>query len=355
MAIAFGFLSKYNIVFLAIGLFFGLLFNQTKIFIEKRLYLAAALALVIMTPNLVWQIKNHFPTFHQLNELSSTQLVNVKRADFLKEQIMYLINSIFIVVIALIGFLTYKPFKRFRFILFSYLIAICLYLILKAKSYYAIGLYPVLIAFGSVYLEHLLNNGWKKRFLRPIAFIVVIGLFIPMFLLAFPIKSPAEIAMNNKVYKSFGLLRWEDGKDHELPQDFADMTGWSDLAKKVDSVYSQLPDKENSIVLCDNYGEAGAINYYSKFNNINAVSMNADYINWISLEKPIKNVILVQEASDDDPDRNRERPLFNKVSLAAVNDNPYSREAGTKVYLLQGARTNINAIIAKEIKAHKKY
>lgn len=355
LAIGFGFLSKYNIAFLVIGLFAGLLLTrERKIFLNRNLFFAALIALVIILPNILWQINNHFPTLHQLDELSRTQLVNVKRIDFMKDQFMLFVNSIFIIVIAFVGFVVYPPFRKYRFVFWSYIIAIALYLFLKAKSYYAIGLYPVLIAFGAVYLEKLASAGWTK-YLKPVAIILVIGMFIPMYLIAFPTKSPAEIEKHNKIYKDFGLLRWEDGKDHNLPQDFADMIGWSDLAKKVDLVYMQLPDKENTLVLCDNYGQAGAVNYYSKFKDINAVSMNADYINWFRLDKPIKNIILVQEASDDDPGRTKERPLFDKVMMTGMNDNLFSREQGTKIYLLQGAKVNINSILANEIEKRKKY
>lgn len=352
-AIGFGFLSKYNIAFLIIGLFAGLLLtSERKIFLNKKLYIAALIAFIIVLPNIFWQINHHFPTAHQLDELSRTQLVNVKRIDFVKEQILFFINSVFIIIIAFVGFIVYPLFKKYRFVFWSFVIAISFYLFLKAKAYYAIGLYPVLLAFGSVYLERLLLNGWK-RYLRPVVFFAILVLFVPVYLIAFPTKTPEEIAKNNQRYKKYGLLRWEDGKDHNLPQDFADMLGWSDLAMKVDSVYSQLPDKENTLVLCDNYGEAGAINYYSKFKNINAVSMNADYINWFRLDKPINNVILVQEASDDDPQRTRERPWFEKVAMTGMNDNPYSREEGTKIYLLEGAKIDINSIIAEEIEKHK--
>lgn len=61
-----------------------------------------------------------------------------------------------------------------------------------------------------------------------------------------------------------GMLRWEDGKDHQLPQDFADMLGWKELARKTDSLYALLPNQKETIILCDNYGQAGAINFYSK-------------------------------------------------------------------------------------------
>jgi len=354
LAIGFGVLSKYNIAFLAVSLCGGLLLTRERnIFINKKLYIAALIAIIIVLPNLVWQIQNHFPTFHQLNELARTQLVNVNRMDFVKDQLLFFINSIFVVIAGFAGFLFYQPFKKYRFVFFSFIIACAFYIFLRAKSYYAIGLYPVILAFGSVYLEKLLSEGWK-RFLQPLAVVLIIAMFIPIFLLAFPIKSPGQIKSNNGIYRKVGLLRWEDGKDHDLPQDFADMTGWSELAEKVDVIYSQLADQENTLVLCDNYGEAGAINYYSKFKTINAVSMNADYINWIPLNKPINNIVLVQEASDDDPQRNRERPWFEKIEMRGMIEDPYSRERGTKIYLLRAAKVDINAVLIKAIEEHKK-
>ena len=353
-SIGFGILSKYNIIFLVAGLFAGLLLTrERKIFLNKKLYISIGIALLFILPNLLWQINNGFPTFTQLNELTRTQLVNVNRMDFVKDQFLFFANSIFIVLAAFTGFLLYEPFRKYRFVLFSYIVAIALYIFFKAKSYYAVGLYPVLLAFGSVYLEKLFSSGWK-RYLRPVAFVLVLTLFIPLFLIAFPIKSPAEIQRNNEIYKRFGLLRWEDGQDHSLPQDFADMTGWSHLTEKVDSAYSQVTDKEHTLVLCDNYGEAGAINYYSKFKNINAVSLNADYINWILLDKPIKNVILVKDIYDSDPQRTKEAALFDSIYFIGKNDDPYSREQGTAIYLLKGAKMNINSLLAQEIGERRK-
>ena len=346
LATGFGFLSKYNILFLLVGLVPAfLLTDQRSIFKKKELYIAVAITLIIVLPNLVWQYRHHFPTWHQLNELSQTQLVHVKRSDFIKEQFLFFLSSFFIIIAAFVAFFVYPPFKKYRLFFWSYVFTISLFLFFKAKSYYAIGLYPALIAFGSVYLEKKFAT---RTFLRAISIAVVVLLSIPFILIAFPFQGPAAVKKNGQRYKSLGLLRWEDGKDHDLPQDFADMIGWSGLAKKVDSVYELLPDKEHTVVLCDNYGQAGAINYYSKFKKINAVSFHADYINWIPLHKEITNVIVVKDADDDDSTRAEERPLFDTVFLAGRNNNRYSREFGTRIFLLQGAKTNINKRLAAE-------
>ena len=83
--------------------------------------------------------------------------------------------------------------------------------------------------------------------------------------------------------------------------------------------------------------------------------MNADYINWYPLEEmEIKNVILVKESRDDNPGRERERKLFDRVELMGNIINRHAREYGTKVYLLEGANQSINDILKKEILARSR-
>lgn len=353
LSLAFGFLSKYNILFLAAGLFPVLLLSEhRRIFTNKHFYFSLLIGLLIVSPNLLWQYQNHFPTLTQLRELSERQLVHVNRFNFLKEQVLFFLSAIFVLLAGFAGLLFYKPLRPYRFVLFSFVITLALFLFFQAKSYYTVGLYPVILSCGAVYLEKVFS-GKGRTFLRPVSLLLLLALSVPFLLLAFPIHPPAYYASHPQPYKDMGALRWEDGQDHQLPQDFADMTGWKELARKTDSVYGLLPDKEATIVLCDNYGQAGAINYYSAFKNIRAVSFNADYINWMPLEKPIKNAILVKDIDDSDSARSEEKPLFDRVVLAGRIENPYAREVGTRIYLLQGARINVNQRIQEEINENK--
>jgi hypothetical protein len=370
IAFAFGFLSKYNILFLGAGLLPAVVFTYREdrktasnlppsrlpgIFSRRHLIhivAAMALTLLIISPNLLWQYNNNFPTIKQLKELADTQLVHVDRMDFVKEQFLLFASSSFIIIAALIALMIHPAFSKYRFVSWTYFVCIGLFIYAKAKGYYAMGLYPVLIAFGAVYFERLLSNGWKF-YLRPVLLLLVIGLSIPFLLIGFPTKSPEEIAHHSQRYKDLGLLRWEDGKDHLLPQDFADMLGWREIAFLADKAYDQSAGKVHTLVLCDNYGQAGAINYYSVNRKINAVSFNADYINWIPLDQAIKNVVLVKEAKDTDTARSKEKPLFDTVILIGANQNIYAREKGTRVYLLKGARADINALLRKEIMSNE--
>jgi hypothetical protein len=345
----FGFLNKYNVVFQVAGLIPALLLTRhRKIFTNLHLYLAAIVALLIMAPNLFWQYQNNFPVVHHMKLLAKSQLVNVNRLDFLKEQLLYFIGSFFVLVAAFISFFRYPPFRKYVVFFLSLVITLSLFTYMRAKGYYAIGLYPIFMAFGSVYLETLLTR--KLIWLRPVTIVVMLAAFVPIFRVAFPVKSPAEIALNSGAFKSLGLLRWEDGKDHILPQDFADMLGWRELAQKVDAEYARIPDKKHTLVLCDNYGQAGAINFYSKFKNIQAVTMNADYINWVPLDEEVQNIILIQNADDDDPERNKEKPLFKEIRRTGKIENKYAREYGASIYVLLGAKVSINDILKNDIK-----
>jgi len=353
LTFALGIYSKYNILFLMAGILPALLITtQRKIFANKHLYIAMGLGVVLVFPNLLWQLKNHLPMLHHFRELAETQLVNMSRMDFMKDQFIYFINSFFIIIAAFTGFCFYPPFKPYRVIALTYLFTISLFLFFKAKSYYPFGLYPVLMAFGAVYIIQLTQSGWKK-ILRPVSLSLVVVLAIPLFMIGFPNKRPEQIKQHPELYQFFGLLRWEDGKDHAIPQDFSDMLGWSELAEKVDAVYDTIQNQEQTLVLCDNYGEAGAINYYSRHKNINAVSFNADYINWFPLDKPILNVIAIKDSDSAEEEINGTAPLFHSAYRAGAIENPDAREFGTTILVFEGAKENINALVSKEIAEEK--
>lgn len=245
----------------------------------------------------------------------------------------------------------YKPFRKYRPFFWTFFFTLIAFLYFKAKDYYAIGLYPIYISFGSVFLAHILNKGWKK-YLQPIAIAIPVLIFIPIFDIAFPNKSPAYIIEHSSKYKELGLLRWEDGKDHLLPQDYADMLGWKELAKKVDSLYIKIPNPHQTLILCDNYGQAGAINYYTK-EGIKAVSFSADYINWFNLDRQYINLIRVKNHKEKDNEYSETSPYFESAVLADSITNQYAREYKTMLFVFTTAKIDINEHIKNEIEEVK--
>jgi Dolichyl-phosphate-mannose-protein mannosyltransferase len=349
---AFGFLNKYNIVFLLIGLMPSILLTeQRKIFAKKELYYSLLLGLLIIFPNLIWQFKNNFPVIHHLKELSNTQLINVNRLDFLRSQIFFFIGSLFVIISALYALISYEPYKKYKDFLWTIIFTLVVFIYFKAKDYYAIGLYPIYISFGSVFLANKINQGWK-RYLQPVFIAIPILFFLPMYKIFFPNNTPEYIISHRQTFQKLGLLRWEDGKDHELPQDYADMLGWKELALKVDSIYSKIPSKEKTLILCDNYGQAGAINYYSR-QKVKAVSFNADYIDWFDLTKKYENLIRVKQSWEVDNELKETSPFFETSLVVGSITNKYSREFGTTIFAFVGSKIDINKRIKDEIDEKK--
>jgi len=353
MAISFaiGFLNKYNIAFCLLGMLPALVFSkQRNLFLKPQFYGAILLAILLISPNLVWQFQNNFPVFKHLKELNDTQLVHVERMDFIKEQVFFFLGSIFIIIAAFISFFSYKPFKQYQLLFWAYVFTIAIFIFLKAKAYYALGLYPIFFAFGAIYLSEVLQLGWKKQ-LRYVAIAIILFLFLLMLKISLPFSTPEKYEEAAKLHKPFSEHKWEDGKVHPISQDFADMLGWKELAAKTDSLYTSIADKEHVMILCDNYGQAGAINYYTKIKGLQANSFNADYINWISLDKETKYMIRV--AAVENADRSKEHALFNDLVISNTIENEFAREKGTQIILLSNPKVNINVILKQEIDKRK--
>lgn len=346
------FLNKYNIAFLAIGILPALLLTKERaVFCNKHLYGAIGVALIIMLPNVYWQYSNGFPVVHHMKELQRTQLVNVSRIGFLKEQLIYFMGALPALLTALIALFVHRRLARYRLFGFAFIFTLLAFMYFNAKGYYAIGLYPVFVAFGSVVIGQWLTN--KSLLLKLSLFLPPLAFYVFLFRIAFSVPNPEYFVRHHDNYSGSGLLRWEDGTEHSLPQDFADMLGWRELARKTDSIMAHIPNPERTLILCDNYGQAGAINYYTQ-QGLRAVSFNADYINWFKLTTPIVNVVRIKDVIGSDGELAETAPYFKEGYKAATIETPLAREFGTSIFVFVDARINVNEVLKTEIAAHKK-
>ncbi|MDP4189134.1 MAG: glycosyl transferase, partial [Bacteroidota bacterium] len=322
------------------GLVGGLgLTSQRSLFRKASLWKALFILVLLLMPNLIWQLVHHFPVVEHMKVLKIRQLDNNTSLGFLKDQVMFFSGSLVLIIGGLVSFIYHKSFKVYRFVGICFVIVISVFACLKAKNYYSIGLYPVLIAFGSVFIERLLSRKWIV-----IVIPALIGINLATFILTarfvYPVDSPSAIKENPVMFEKIGMLRWEDGKNHAIPQDFADMIGWNEMADKALAAYKELPEAErrNTLIFCDNYGQAGALNYYNRKKMPPAFSFNTDYIFWLPRQKRILNVLLVGKMPSDKVVR-----MFNSVQLTGKVDNEFSREKGTGIYLLKDADVNFTA------------
>jgi len=61
----------------------------------------------------------------------------------------------------------------------------------------------------------------------------------------------------------------------------------------------------------------------------------------------------VKVGSDPDINREKEKHLFDKITLVGEIKNEFARERGTRVYILKGAKQSVNKILEEEILKRK--
>lgn len=351
ISVGLGMMSKYSVAFYAVSILGGLLLTKHRTaFTNKHFYIAGLLALVIMMPNILWQYNHRFPVIHHMDELQEEQLKYNTATGFIISQLMMNLPCVFIWLAGL-GYVIFNKSERsYRLFGWSYFLVIFLLIILRGKDYYALGAYPVLFAFGAYSLEKatMVRFRWTRYAMT--SFALALGLFaMPLIM---PMMKPEKLA---KYYEATGLnktgsFKWEDQQMHPLPQDFADMMGWKELAMKTGKVYNSLPaaEKEKTFVYCRGYFSAGALNYYRKEAGLSEVySDNASFLLWLPDKYDVKNLILVGHNTPDKDDRVFQQ--FEKMSIRDSIAMPLFRENGMKIFLFENANDSLNTTIAKVV------
>ncbi|MCB0664555.1 MAG: glycosyltransferase family 39 protein [Saprospiraceae bacterium] len=333
--IGFGLLNKYSIGFLVFGFIPLLLFTRhRKLFRNKDFYLMMGISFLIFLPNLIWQISHKLPVIRHMRELAATQFVNVTTSGFLFDQLFFFLPAVLIWIAGLYFLLFVPQARKWRGFAWMYFTVLLLLLFLSGKSYYTIGAYPVLIAAGAAYMEKLSGKKiWIPAGLSALMLITA----LPRLPVILPIYSPEKEAAFFEKRKDSPImesaLRWEDGQLHTLPQDFADMLGWEEIAKAAGETWQQIPDKSRAAIYAENYGLAGAIEHFGKPYDVPEVlSFNDNYRYWLpdSLPPDFKTLIYINiELGDDMPG------FFEKLEKVYEVDQPLSRQHGTLIYLCE--------------------
>jgi len=350
-----GMMSKYSVAFFVVSVLAGLLFTpQRRILFNKHFWFAAAVGGVIFLPNIFWQSQNHFPVIFHMKELQKYQLQYIDTPGFLVDQLLMNLPCVFLWIAGL-WFAAFTTMgKPLRFAAWAYIFLIVLLIVLKGKNYYTIGVYPLLFGLGAFHLERFASG--RRKYLRYVfvAIILIIGLpFVPA---ALPTASPKKLANYYRVvgFSKTDLLKWEDLQHHPLPQDFSDMLGWKEMAKKMAAAYYALDSNErkHTILFCDNYGQAGAVNLYGKKYNLpGAYSDNASFLYWLPDTSRLVNIILLTDDRQE-----MEHPFIRDFSAAILNDSvttPYARERGDLIITLKGANDAFNQMFKEKIEKDK--
>lgn len=303
--IGLGLLNKISMGFFAIGLIAAIILTkQRKHLTTKWPYIAGFIAIVLFLPYIIWNLMHDFAHLEFIRNATKFKYGSLSPLDFISGQFL-LLNPLALPV-WLAGLYYYffnKEGQTFRLIGIIYVTVFLVFIINgHSKAEYLSPAYPMLFAAGAVQIEILTKRRfmiWLKYALP--AVILILGLILaPLALPILPVQS--YISYTKAI--GFSPESAEAKELAELPQHYADMFGWENMARTISAVYVSLPpeEKPNTVIYANNYGEAGSIEYYSrKYELPPVISRHNNYWiwGWQHTDKNYRTIIIIGGRKED--------------------------------------------------------
>lgn len=356
LAVGLGMLTKYTMAFFTFALIIGILISkQRKLLFNKHILGAVLVAFLVCLPNLIWQIQHHWPLITHMKTLREEQLSYIKPVEFIEQQLLVHGVAFFVWFTGLLFLIFSFRLRNFQFLAIAYALIFIFLLEMDGKNYYLFGAYPMLFAAGGFGFERWLKTkGYVLRTFTIAVFVLPNMLLLPMLLPIFSIEHTLaffRFAHKNIAATDF-LITWEDQKQHPLTQDYADMYGWDELAQKVGEAYHKLtPEQQKqTLVYADNYGEAGALNHYSKqFNFPKAISLNSSFTLWAPDSLLCKYLIYVDDNGGENIRQFVAGKMIGSYQKLGEIDHYLAREKGTGIYLITDIKAPLQERYTKEL------
>ena len=316
-----GLQNKLTFLFLGFGLAVGLMLTQNRKHLKsKEIWIGAAIAFIIFLPNIIWQIANNFPTLEFMRNASAYKNKPMSLIEFTLNSLLELNPGYSLFVLTGIYFLFFnKQGKAYSIIGWIYVSVFLVFIFNNGKPYYMGVLYPVILAAGVIGADYLIEN-----YLRPFVRTVLVILVIPSVFIVTPFAVPVLNVESFIKYSETLGIKPESGERSELgklPQFYADRFGWEEMVQKVASAYNMLSKEERkeALIFGQNYGEAGAANFYrKKYNLPQAISSHNNFWIW-GYPKDYKGNVLIVIGSNYEDDSE----FFEDVQLVENHSNKY--------------------------------
>ena len=318
------------------------------------IWIAGLIAVAIFFPNLIWQIRHHFPTIEDLeNVRREGKNVVLGPVAFVKEQI-FDIRPVLAAVV-LLGLCWFLRDRRWRVLGLIFAVFFVLMEVAHGKNYYVFPIYPMMFVGGAVAIERIMsrttNRGPEpaestKRAasvriaIRTAVVVIIILGTIPALPLATWLLPPERLLAYED---AIGIkpAKTEVHHDSLLPQPIADQFGWPELVREVAATYDSLSPEERAQtgIWAGNYGEAGAVNLFGpQYGLPRAYSRHQNHWYWGPPPQAYKNLIVIQWSLDDVRDNCTSFQAFEHYERFGMG------EENRPIYLCRGVKFDIQKI-----------
>lgn len=332
-------LNKYAVAFFVIGLIAGVILTPLrKALLSKWLWIGAAIGIILVLPNFLWQANRGFPFLELMRNIRENGRDTWGGPIwFVGQQIQMLNPPVVVLLISALAFWFTRMGKQYRALGWAFVVTFLIMLALHGKNYYLAPVYPMVFAAGSVWFERIFSGTWLAWF-RPAYAIVLVStgaLLAPLFLPVLPVPT------FQRYTEKLGLAppKMENQPQGALPQLYADMFGWQSMVRKVAAYYNSLPPEERArtAIYSTSYGAAGAIDFFGpKYGLPKSISGHQSYWYWGPRQYDGSSIIWLGYYDPDYMKRS-----CQSLNVVTVLDNPLARpdERGT-VFHCHGYKWN---------------
>lgn len=345
VACGLGLLTKFSLLFFGAALVVAIIVSpQRRVLLTPWPCFAAVIAFVIGSPSIVGQVVLGYPVVSQMKSLQGSQLAHVSVWSFVGGQ-FYLGGAVLLALAGALYLVLAERMRALRSVGWTCIGAFMLLLVLHGKSYYIGPIYPTLFAAGAVAFER-----WSERRPTGIAMaarVVAIVLLVAYGAIGAPLELPifskeATAAFASRSNMS-GATKTNMGVALKLPQDYADMLGWPELAAAVAHAYDSLPPEKRAqaVLVGDNYGEAGALEYYGpRLGLPRVISAAGSYWFFGAGDKP-GTVLVSLGVTREDLEK-----LYGTVTPAGrvINSWGVPEESDVSIYVSENPRSTLQAL-----------
>jgi hypothetical protein len=240
--------NKDLILLFGIALGIGLLATSARSALATRWpWIGGGVALVLWSPNLVWQLTNNLPGLAMARSLRIEHSGSGDYASFVPAQVILVGLLAFPIVVVGIRHLMQRRELHFALVTIGLVVAY-VFVVIPGRPYYTAGTLPLLFAAGGCWVEHHRSARTRRR-LWLAAPIVGAVLTVAFVLPVLPMSSFARMTFL-----------------HKTSYDLGETVGWPRLTAQVATVYDGLPvrEREETSIFTANYGEAGALDVYGR-------------------------------------------------------------------------------------------
>jgi hypothetical protein len=336
-----GLQNKISVLWLGLGLAAGLLATPARRRLATRWpWIAAAIALLLFLPHILWQIAHDWPTREFIANATGEKMVRVAPLDFAIQQVRTLNRWIWPLWLAGLVHLTRRPDRRLLAVAYVAVFAL-LAASGSSRPGYLAPAYTWLFGAGGVAFESFFERrGWPRARWAAVALVLSAGAVrAPFALPLLPVERYVAYA------RAFGVAPSTSEKKElaELPQQYADMQGWREIVAAVERAWESLTPAERAraAVFVGNYGEAGALERLARDPELRDSVLSGHNNYWLWGPRGHTGEVVVALGSSEE----EMRAFFDQVEPAGVTAcgrcMPY--ENGQPIWIGRRPRRSLEA------------